>query len=189
MNHWWDFDAFWDLERSWSLWPSLFITGRHISNLPGLLIIFFFFRSWNFKHDITWNLYKKILHKKYIIFCRKNGHLHSNRLPIVAIGSRRLFWFAIGSHRLNVFAIGSRWLFLFAINSLKLYFIVFTNTWYTGYQYPKNGSLLIGILDEVRRFSGLEKSQWPMILTRRFFKRAYYVVFAHFIPFLGQQSN
>ena len=32
LNHWWDFDALRYLESSWSLWNSLFLTGRAIPN-------------------------------------------------------------------------------------------------------------------------------------------------------------
>ena len=91
-----------------------------------------------------------------------------HRLPIVAIGSRRLFSFAIGSHRLNVFAIGSRWLFFFAIGSQWLFFLlladssyiffIFTFIRFRGCKYPKDGSLLIGKLDGVGRFNGLDNS-------------------------------
>ena len=53
-----------------------------------------------------------------------------HRLPIVAIGSYRLFCFAMGSRQLFYFAIGSRRLFCFAIGSHQLNIFAIGSQWW-----------------------------------------------------------
>ena len=82
----------------------------------------------------------------------------SHRLPIAAIGSRRLFSFAIGNHRLNVFAIGRRWLF-FLLLLAPIIFFLYLPLFDSKATNIQNWQPLIGILDGLGIFSGLEKNQ------------------------------